>query len=584
MTTAENPSKTWTRLSWLVVASLGVVESLYGRMQYLGDSISYLNVSRAVSALDWRAIFDPMWNPGYPILVAAMRSLFPKTPSGEWYAIGVLNWAIYLVFYAAWRTLLRNIVRSTASSEAGSENRPAIVAITASIFVVYSLCFDSLGLAAPDMLVSTLFLAACTLLLRLLVRPSVQTAILLGLAAGIGYWVKGVFLAFSFIFFSTLLLGLLMRRMPLRTFWIAAAAFLAIFAPLVAATSLAFGHFALGTTGSLNYAFHVNNMPHFTNWQGGPAEFGAPLHHTRQLIADLPVFGFPTPFHTTNAPYNNLAYWYIGYRHFYSLTNQFWAIVADLILLRGLATHPFIYAVLLASFAVLLRREWRASLRKTPGVVWFIFLAALLGFASYMLVHIEARYLSPFLLVFSLFPLLPLLDPALKSKRALIGLLLLCYPPFAVAELAVKEGPTFLTALRRTDFHTSEQWRISDAMPGFGLPPGSPVALINDTRDNARCSWAYSSQLRIVAQFGGLPIHEFTGQELLRHPFSSSWISTDYTSIFRGLTPERQAQVLDAFRKEGALAVVSYAQPVDKPGPGWKAIPGTGAWIYRFPG
>src|SRR6202012_4736929 len=64
-----NHSRISTALSWLLVGILGAVEGLYGRTQYLGDWLCYLNVSRAVSSLDWKGIFDPMWNAGYPILV-----------------------------------------------------------------------------------------------------------------------------------------------------------------------------------------------------------------------------------------------------------------------------------------------------------------------------------------------------------------------------------------------------------------------------------------------------------------------------------------------------------------------------------
>jgi hypothetical protein len=56
-------SKSDVAWSWARVAAFGAVEGFYGRTQYAGDWISYLNVSRAISALNWPAIFDPMWKP-----------------------------------------------------------------------------------------------------------------------------------------------------------------------------------------------------------------------------------------------------------------------------------------------------------------------------------------------------------------------------------------------------------------------------------------------------------------------------------------------------------------------------------------
>jgi hypothetical protein len=578
----DSRSRTYAWTSWCVVALLGAIDTLYGRTEYLGDWISYLNVSRAVSAFDLKAIFDPMWNPGYPILVALFRAVFPHTLNGEWYAIALLNWLIFLGFYAAWRLLLRGIIRFSRPELAGAENHPAIVAVTLAIFLVYGLCFDSVARVAPDMLVTTLFVAASALVLRLMEQPSPRSAALLGLTLGAGVWIKGVFLVFSAIFLIALALGLQWRRLSWRWFGVAALVLAAIVAPFAAGTSLAWGHFTLGVTGSLNYEFHVNNIPHNTNWQGGPPEFGAPLHPTRRLIADLPVFGFAEPFHTTYPPYNNIAYWYAGYRHFFSLKNQAWAIVANLVLLRVLAKDPFIYAVVLVGLAVLLNRNWRESLRKIPHPAWILFLPPALGFLTYLLVHIEARYLSPFLLVGSLFPLLPLLDAQLKSRRALLTLLLVCYSTLATAELVHTNGATVKAMLHRASFHNNEQWKISDAMPGLGLPPGSRVALINNDQTSIRCSWAYTSQIRIVAQFGGAPELDPSGQLLLRHPSTPAWTEIDYAAIYRQLPAARRSEVLDAFRSAGAQAVLAYQRPADEFLPGWRPIPGTQAWIYLF--
>src|SRR5260370_779166 len=94
-------------VSWLIVGTLGAFEGIYGRTQYLGDWISYLNVSRAVSGLNWKGIFDPMWSPGYPVLVALARAIFPQTAEGEWNAINLLNWLIFLMAYGCWLYLIR---------------------------------------------------------------------------------------------------------------------------------------------------------------------------------------------------------------------------------------------------------------------------------------------------------------------------------------------------------------------------------------------------------------------------------------------------------------------------------------------
>jgi len=366
---------------------------------------------------------------------------------------------------------------------------------------------------------------------------------------------------------------------------VAVGCFLLVFVPFAAATSWAYGRFTLGVTGEMNYAFHVNHLPHCTNWQGGPAELGTPIHPTKQLIADLPAFGFAAPFRTTYPPYNNMAYYYEGYGHFFSLHNQVASFMRCFrILLQIARIHLIFYVLVLALAVVLLKPDWRASLSKTIGPVGILFLPPLLGLAAYMLVHIEDRYLSPFLLISSLIPLLPLLDPELRSKRLLAVFLLAVFSLAAVVEQRSANGHTFNAALHRQDFHQGEQWKIANAMMALGLKAGDPVATIVDTRLSKRCSWAYSSQLRIVAEFGGLPRVVQPSETVSFRPGTSGDETTNYVLLFRSLPPERRDEVMEAFRKQGALAVVAYQEPEENAElDGWRPIAGTTSWVFLFP-
>jgi hypothetical protein len=572
-------------IALLVVGAAGAVESLYGRTQYLGDWLCYLNVSRAVTAHDWRSIFDPMWSPGYPILVGLVRLIFPATAAGEWYAICLLNWILFLAFYAAWQYLIREVIAQLSPTLASEEDRPAILWTTTAIFLTFGLCFDQASRVSPDLMVSALFILASAQTLRLMRRPTAKAALVLGLILGAGCWTKGIFLAYSGIFLCTLALGCLRRGIQWRVPAVAFASFLLVFAPYAAATSWAYGRFTLGVTGEMNYAFHVNHLPHWTNWQGGPAELGTPIHPTKPLIENLPAFGFAAPFRTTYPPYNNMAYYYQGYRHFFRLHNQIAAFVRCFrILLQIARVHLIFFALILALAAVLLKRDWRDSLRKTIAPVWFLFFPPLLGLAAYMLVHIEDRYLSPFLLIASLIPLLPLLNPDLKSKRLLAISLLAVFTLASLAEQRSANGHTLNVALHRQDFRQGELWKISTAMTALGLKAGDPVAMIVDTRFSPRCSWAYFSQLRIVAEFGGLPLAVQPTETVTFVPRTSGEETTNYVLMFRSLSPEKRGEVMDAFRQQGALAVLAYQEPEEKAElGGWKPIAGTTSWVYLFP-
>jgi hypothetical protein len=412
-------------------------------------------------------------------------------------------------------------------------------------------------------------------------RPSGVRAIGLGIVLGAGCWVKGVFLSFSVVFLLVLLLLCRSKKLSLRFLGVAVFVFLIIFMPFVAGISKSYGQFTVGASGMLNYAFHVNHLPHWTNWQGGPVGFGMPLNPTRQLIKDLPIFEFGTPFRTTYPPYNNMSYWYRGATKFFSLKLQFIATGRAFYFLASIVKwNPFLCALALALFAMTLKSEWRNSFRASARVFWPLLLLAIVGLAIYLAVHVEDRYISAFCLVLSLLPLLPLIDTELKSKRVLIALLLEIYTGGAFAELAVSCGSTFRAAIHREDFHSDTQWKVAAALPFFGLHSGDAIALI--AKGPAyRCHWAYISGLRIVAEFGSLP---WTIEPWDRTRFDhilAEPADEDYALLFwKGLTPGRRAQAIDAFRLAGARAILSLSRPDAAPEPGWQEVAGTNAWIY----
>jgi hypothetical protein len=435
----------------------------------------------------------------------------------------------------------------------------------------------------PDLLVTALFILASAQMLAVLNRPRVIRAIGLGVILGAGCWVKSVFFAFASIFFLVLLLVRWSRKVSWRPLGVSALICLAMVVPYVTAVSISYGQFTLGVSGVLNYAFHVNHMPHWMNWQGG-SPFGAPTHPTRQLVSGLPAFEFATPFRTTYPPYNNLAYWYRGSRDFFSPKLQILGIRRTLQFLAGtVKANPFLWGLALVAIALMIKRDWRICARSTARFFWPLFLPTLLGLATYLTVHIEDRYLSPFFLIFSLFPLLLLLDPALKSKRALAAFVLVTYTVAAVAELGVADRATFRAAIHRNNFRNDAQWRLAMALPSYGLHGGDAVAVIDGQSPAYRCFWAYVAELRIVAEFGSLPWSIAPWDRMPSDHIVAEPGDQDYGVYFwKKLTPEQRVQVMNAFHGAGARAVLSLFKPDAYPEPGWQQVAGTKVWIYLF--
>lgn len=580
-----SPGNVHLILSWIVIGALGIVEGLYGRTQYYGDWISYLNVSWAVTHIDWREIFNPFWNPGYPALVAAGRALAPPTPEGEWYAITAVNWVIYLIAYASWRGLIRSAFALYWPRSLALIQHPFTIWIGVCVFLGSCLALDSVSAVCPDLLVTTGFLLGSSLLLSLIRRRDLVTAILLGLVLGIGVWVKGVFTPFACLFVLTLFIYCCTKGGLWRSFGVVVGTFGVFFAIYVAGISWSYGEFTLGASGALNVPWHVDDMPHMTNWQGGPPPFGRPIHPTTQLVADLPAFGFGTPFRTTYPPYNDVAYWYEGFRSFFSLKLEVIAMGRSLWSLQQiLRQHPIALAVVVALLLPLVKRPWRTSLAKVAIRTWPLLLPTIGGFGTYFLVHVEERYLSAFIMIVALLSCAPLLDVTLPARRLLTTALVLIYGAGALGELAATDAASFKGAVHHADFHDDPRWEIANALTAAGLRPGDPVAVIRDTYPAVRVSWAYVSRLRIVAEFGALP-YRIEPQDRTRFDRQDETPWPDYSEMFwTKLTPQQRDQVMKAFAQTGARAVVSLSMPKIQPGPGWVPLKGTPAWLYMFSG
>jgi hypothetical protein len=570
-------------LSWIVIGTLGLVEGFYGRTQYFGDWISYLNVSWAVAHVDWREIFNPFWNPGYPALVAVGRALAAPGPEGEWYAITIVNWLIYLIAYASWRGLIWNSLALYAPGSLALSRHPFTIWIGVCVFLGACLGLDTVSAVCPDLLVTTGFILGLSLLLALVRRRDVATATLLGLVLGLGFWVKGIFLPFACLFILTLFIYCCARGGLWRSFGVVAGVFGFISVIYVAGISWSYGDLTLGATGALNYPWHVNGLPHHTNWQGGPEQLGQPIHPTSQLVPGLPAFGFGTPFRTTYPPYNDVAYWYKGFRSFFSLKNQVLAMGRSLWLMeRILKENPFVLAAGAALLLPLVRRSWRTSIIKTMTRSWPLLLPTVAGFGTYFLVHVEARYLSAFLMVIALLSWAPLLESTLPFRRQFITALVIIYSAGVLGELVLTDGASFQGALHHADFHDDEHWRIANALTAAGLRPGDPVAVIRDTYPTSRVSWAYVSRLRIVAEFGGVP-YRIEPQDRTRLDRNDEALWPDYSEMFwTQLTSQQREQVMKAFSQSGARAVVSLSMPKVLPGSGWVPLKGTPAWLYTF--
>jgi hypothetical protein len=543
-----------------IVLPLGVIEGQYGRFDYSGDAIPYLDMARAVHDGQWKLAFNPLWGLGYSLLIAGVKPFFAATAAGEWNSIRLLNLLIFTGTFASFFFLLRTILSGFTARNA-NENR--IVLAGTALFLSAELCMDNVSRVGPDLLVTTLVLLALALLLRLLQKPGIGTAVLLGAVLGAGYVTKTIFLPLSLIIVVVAAAALYRHhRKPL----ILAATVVvgALFAiPYAAGLSWAMGRFTLGESGTLNYAWHVNRLS-LMHWQGGPAQFGQPLHPTKLVLADPPIYSFSEPFHVTYPPFFNPPYFYEGYKHFFSATLQLRAIAANCFhLVQALRAIPMAYAVILSMVLILFypapRREWLREI----AAYWPILLPALAGIALYLQVHLEGRYLPAFLLVLALVPLSAFFAQSQRWPSAISSLVLAILLAGSVASLWTVNRTAFADARRHYHYSDSQQWMLAKFLAQHGLQPGDGVAIVGGPATH--CTWAYVDHLRIVSELAAdVYAPQGSGE-----------------GMFWNATPAAREHMFDVFANAGAKLVVVPAPASSMPG--WMPVPGTDVVVRDLP-
>jgi hypothetical protein len=576
--------------SALLVLVLGAIEGWYQRADYSADAVSYLDIARAFPKHDWRLVFNALWSSGYPFLIAIVRPFFATDAGGEWLAVHVVNDAILLLTFLAFLYLLRSFFPDLAASSASGLRSKEIFLFVAGlcIFVSTDLCINGASRVGPDPLVDGLFFAAMGAMIRFLRKPRTSIAILLGLILGAGYLVKVIFLPISAIVLLVTLIAVWRKRQNLSLPVLSGIVFALCVLPYAIGLSRAVGYLTFGESGSLNYAFHVNLLPHYTNWQGGPPGLGTPLHPTRMLLKDPPFFEFAEPFHNTYPPYNHMVYWYQGYRHFFSLKYQALAVVRNSyflaqVLYRQPMSYVMLAVVLALWFLIPFRREW---LDRTVSY-WPFSLPPLLAVGLYIWVHLEDRYVASFLGCFALLPFVSLCASKKPLSRALRGSVLGILVLTAIGSLWNANGDAYKRALHGQPYTENSEWQLAAYLKRDGLKAGDKVGVIGGP--NLHCTWAYLNGLRIVAELGGVPYdpHPVAGVDHWYgyHPMSpdADGMSPDVGGEpFWDASPEMQAKIMQLFKQSGAVAVIAPAKTPDGNLPGWEHVPGNSRWVHRF--
>lgn len=328
-------------------------------------------------------------------------------------------------------------------------------------------------------------------------------------------------------------------------------------APLVIALSLQKHRPTFGDSGPLNYAWSVAPQTFHRNWQGDEPGSGKPLHPTRKILQDPPVYTFDGPLVGSYPPWLDPSYWNEGLRPHFSLKPQLRVLMTNLmteaaLLLRA---QPALLAGVLV-LALLSGGGWLLGLRE----LWLLLGVPALAFAMYAPVHVEPRFLGGFVLL--LFLTL-VLGVRLQKSDLRAGTYV------ALAVFIVMTIGTLDTAFRFVTLHLAipgngpspalEDVVVAKQISQMGLLPGDKVAIIGD---GTGAYWARLAKVRIVAEVMAAD-----------HDAQRFWRSSEAV----------QQSVLGAFAATGAKMVLTDTAPKD-PGGGWIPIKGTASYVLPLDG
>jgi len=542
--------------------------------------VSYLDMGDAFVRGDWATAINGFWSPLYSLPLGLAIKIFKPPPSFEFPLVHIVNYAIYLCALISFDFFLKELIslrkkRALSRRDVSAVGLPdwAWQLLGYTLFIWSSLGLITLATTAPDMLVSVFVYLALALLLRIRAGGESRWSFFtMGFFLGIGYLAKAPMLPLSMIF---LLVGIFWARPVRRVVPPVLATILGLglaAGPYVAALSTFKGRLTFGESGKLNYLWHVNRIPFF-HWQGGDTRFGVPVHPTRKVFDNPSIYEFGTPMNVTYAPWYDPSYWYEGATPRFDRRQQTTAVMANARMYFEILTYKS-QLIFLAGFLILLyvgRQKWWQELLNE----WGLLMPSIAAFALYLPVHVEARYVAPFICAFwlGLFSSLNLHDRKdqgsvisepgkLNSRKKLIACVMVAAVSLVMLAVIMRSTDAFYNSITkmvgRSD--TSVDLQVADALRRNGVQNGDRVGLINfDTRWLPIVHWARLARVRVVAE---LP-------------------NTD-SDKFAAADDSHRREVIDTFAKTGAKILVAAHVPMNVTLRDWEQIGQTDYYVLKF--
>ena len=563
--------------AWVVVFVLGFVHAAAGRHTMLPDGVSYLDVADKYLQQDWAWAINAYWSPLYSWLLAGALYLIRPSPYWEYPLVHLLNFIIYLVAFACFEFLLSQFMRFRSLREGvygKSPDNPFLPAwcwqaLGYVLFLWCALVLITVEVVTPDMCVAALVFLAAGLLIRIRLLPDNWGNFLsLGLVLGLAYLAKQIMFPLAFVFLAVAFLSTGHFRKAIPRVLTSLCLFLIVCAPFLLALHKVKGRWTFGDTGPLAYAWIVNDVAPHIHWQGDPASSGTPAHPTTRVLNDPVVYEFKQPLKVTYPPWYDPSYWNEGLVGHFNFRGQVKVLGSALLQYYSVFINSPVGMATLVGFLMLQfyadRRIW-TWLQKIE--TWNLLVPALAALALYSLVHVEKRYIGPFVVLvwLSLFSGVRVKENGATS-RVFSSVVIATIVASLIVITATSLAPAYATArdiIKTEDGSAPIYWQVADGLTQMGLQPGDQVGFIG-TGFAAGSYWARLARLQIVAEITS----------------GSSFAPKEDVEKFWYGDDAAKASVIDAFAKSGAKGIVVDRMPPGVALGGWRRIGTTDHYIY----
>lgn len=541
------------------------------------DGVSYLDIGDAYFRGDWELAISTIWSPLYAWILGAAMWLVEPPMRWEFPTVHLINFLIFVMTLGAfefmWSRLrwassrqpIATIERNTMSRDAtaGEVILPgwAWWLVGYLLFIWVTLHLIQIWAVTPDMLVAAFVFSAAGLVAQVRDgQASWRHFALLGCVLGLGYLSKAIMLPVSALFLAAVFWAVRDWRQAMVRTGVALGCLLLVAAPFVAAMSVKNGSFTYGDVGKFVYVRHVNRVA-YPHWQGEPPGNGIPLHPSRQIFDDPPMYEFGSPIGGTYPISFDQSYWYEGVVVRFDLANQLRQLASSALYYADL----FIYqqAALLFGLALLYGLGRWEGISPVGGIRgWLVSVMGLLGLLLYAPILVAGRYVGAFILLFwsDLLAQVRVLDRAPTRHVIHLVSLLMAFLLLANIVLLNLEGLTHLSDGGEAPFSAEAagppdwQGEVAEELHALGVQPGDKVAVIGYGFDSF---WARLARVQIVAEMLGWQADPF-------------WLGD----------PALQSEVVQAFASTGAKAIVAEHVPSYATLSGWHAVGDSNYYVY----